>query len=145
MGMFDTLICDAPLPDGAAIEPYDERYDDGAFQTKDLDCYLGLYRITADGRLEQQVFELIAHEGNQESEDPWAKLPRYERRNERWETVTDFHGRIRFYGNDVAGRWHEYVAKFTDGRLVEIVADENAVQEMEAFRARRAQADDQQS
>lgn len=143
MGMFDTLICEAPLPDGAEIEPYDDRYEDGAFQTKDLDRGLGLYRITRDGRLEQQCFQLVHREGNPDSDDRWARLPALERRNEHWETVDDFHGRIRFYGDDVDGRWHEYVAKFTDGRLVEIVADEDAARKQEAFRARHMPADEQ--
>lgn len=139
MGMFDTLICEAPLPDGAEIEPYDDRYDDGAFQTKDLDCGLNTYRITADGRLLVLHFELVVRDRSGDaSSDAGARhqLPLFERRDERWEPVPDLHGRIRFYGDDVDGHWHEYVAKFTDGLLVEIVADEEANREHEAFRAR---------
>lgn len=43
MGMFDDVICEAPLPDG---------WQNTAFQTKDFDDpYLNKYIIRADGRL----------------------------------------------------------------------------------------------
>lgn len=42
MGLFDTLHCEYPLPDGCT-----ER----EFQTKSLACALDLYRLTAAGRL----------------------------------------------------------------------------------------------
>lgn len=42
MGLFDTLHCEYPLPDGCT-EP--------EFQTKSLACALDLYRLTAAGRL----------------------------------------------------------------------------------------------
>ena len=45
MGMFDTLFCDMPLPDGFNADGKDD------FQTKDLGCFMDLYRITAEGRL----------------------------------------------------------------------------------------------
>lgn len=47
MGMFDYLYCDYPLP-GKKLEFITE------FQTKDLDCSLSAYRITADGNLYEQ-------------------------------------------------------------------------------------------
>lgn len=42
MGLFDTLRCDHPLPDGCT-----ER----EFQTKSLACAMGCYRLSAAGRL----------------------------------------------------------------------------------------------
>jgi hypothetical protein len=44
MGMFDNLTCEYPLP----AEP---NPDDNSFQTKDFECQLEHYTITADGRL----------------------------------------------------------------------------------------------
>src|SRR5574343_1173862 len=41
MGMFDSLTCERPLPDG-----FDGA---GGFQTKDLDCNLEHFKITAAG------------------------------------------------------------------------------------------------
>ena len=42
MGLFDTIACDHPLPDGC---PANE------FQTKSLGCGMDTYRLTAGGRL----------------------------------------------------------------------------------------------
>ena len=44
MGMFDNLTCEFPLP----AEP---KPDENYFQTKDFECQLHHYTITADGRL----------------------------------------------------------------------------------------------
>jgi len=43
MGLFDTVKCKYPLPN--------PKHQDLEFQTKDLECLLGEYTITADGRL----------------------------------------------------------------------------------------------
>lgn len=46
MGMFDTFYLDnITMPDGSKTDPNEE------YQTKDLDCNLDYYRITADGRV----------------------------------------------------------------------------------------------
>lgn len=45
MGMFDYINVEAALPDGYQDMQHKE------FQTKDLECYLLSYTITADGRL----------------------------------------------------------------------------------------------
>lgn len=42
MGLFDHVLCDLPLPDGAPA---------AEFQTKSLRCALNLWRITSQGRL----------------------------------------------------------------------------------------------
>ena len=43
MGMFDTIYCDMPLPDG-----YVPKH---GLQTKSFDCEMARYRITSAGRL----------------------------------------------------------------------------------------------
>jgi hypothetical protein len=83
MGMFDNIQCEYPLP-GEPKSP------DRDFQTKDFDCYLDKYTITADGRLLKDA----------------AEVP--------------FHGMLNFYTFTSDNMWFEYEAKFTDGRLVEI-------------------------
>jgi len=47
MGLFDTVYCEYPLPEGA----------DGTrpFQTKDFECLLDTYLITEEGRPPQAV------------------------------------------------------------------------------------------
>lgn len=42
MGMFDTIVCEHPLPDACPARE---------FQTKSLSCALGTFRLTAAGRL----------------------------------------------------------------------------------------------
>ena len=42
MGMFDTIVCEHPLPDGCPARE---------FQTKSLACALATFRLTAAGRL----------------------------------------------------------------------------------------------
>lgn len=98
MGMFDDVICEAPLPDG---------WEGKCLQTKDLDCLLCIYTITKGGRLIR-------------TSPAW-----YEDSDK---TVisedTNFHGILNFYGHeDLPDKqlvWHEYNAKFTDGNLVSI-------------------------
>ena len=84
MGMFDDVRCDYPTPDGHK----------GPFQSKDMDCNLDKYVITAEGRLMLDGVD------------------------------QNFHGYFNFYDFDTRegkeGVWHEYNAKFTDGQLIEI-------------------------
>lgn len=79
MGMYDEVMVRVPLPGGPARQP---------FQTKDLECELATYEITADGRL---VYE---------------------------ERDINHTGELRFYSIDHDTRhWHEYVATFIRGDL----------------------------
>jgi hypothetical protein len=108
MGMFDNVRCDVPLPDGY-------RAEGNVFQTKDLDCDMDTYVIRADGHL--------------------AKATDYDDGKPTDFRDIEFHGWLNFYDYGVVGtgaptachpngepirEWHEYRAKFTDGRLVKI-------------------------
>lgn len=115
MGMFDDVRVNVPLPDGHT----------GAFQTKDMECVLNMYEITAEGRLcvEDCDWEAVppaerpypdAAEGSLEQ-----VIGSVRRVNLRLRDL-DFHGILNFYGHDERGQWREYNAKFTDGQLVEI-------------------------
>ena len=91
MGLFDEIVCEYPLPGWPT-------HESPRFQTKDLDCSMDTYRISADGRLLRS-----RSEGAPE-----------------WHDV-EYHGVIGFYTSleRAGGReWFEYTAKFTDGRLV---------------------------
>ena len=97
MGLFDTVRCDMPLPDG-----YDG--DDG-FQTKSLDCEMDTYRITAEGRLIREV---------------WDSEPAYDMY---FHGIINFYC---FEGHDPKDWvWHEYNAKFTDGVCESITVAES--------------------
>jgi len=109
MGMFDYVKCDYPLP---------RAEDVGAeFQTKDFDNpFMEQYIITAEGRLTKPKVRY------EDRSDPKAEglmafcgmmtpVPTGEIEDLNW------HGYLHF---------GDYKAKFTDGKVVEIVIDENA-------------------
>jgi hypothetical protein len=107
--MFDYVRSQIALPDGFA----------GELQSKDFDCELAIVEIREDGtlwieRFEQEVVPLA--ERPYPVADDWRALVGSMRRiNERWEQI-EFHGDMNFYGSD-GDVWHEYVARFTDGKL----------------------------
>lgn len=101
MGMFDDVICEAKLPDGFV--------SDNGYQTKDFECVLATFKITAEGRLVRREYEWS------ESDDAPLGIRREQRG---WKDV-NYHGFLNFYTSGLDG-WHEYDAKFTDGQLVEI-------------------------
>lgn len=121
MGLFDYVTVEVPLPDGYTPAS-NER-----FQTKNFDNAMMTLKITANGRLEILLFdeEYVGEYHPEWAEDGFT-IPRYERINERWSEWHErdgskFHGRFTFYGIDDQNKWHEYIAKFTDGQLEEIL------------------------
>lgn len=117
MGMFDDVQCDYPLPDG---------WHGKGMQSKDFECEMTLYRITAEGRLTRQDSDWedvpkAERPYPDAAEDDWKRNIGARRRiNIRWPD-TNYHGIFNFYGGGFQNDWHEYNAKFTDGQLVEIV------------------------
>lgn len=111
MGMFDEIRVEQILPGNAEIT-------DRWYQTKDLECVMTKYVISANGELyeERWDWEWIEDEGY--------LLKGYLNKIEdtyRREYLTDFHGDIRFYGSrpdDQVNRiWRDYYARFTNGKL----------------------------
>jgi hypothetical protein len=99
MGLYDTVYCDYPLPDA--------RHQDLEFQTKDLECLLGDYRITRDGRLMLQD-------------------PRRERRADGDSDIEwPLHGDISIH-TSLDAVWVDYVVRFTHGRVEWILPREEA-------------------
>jgi len=97
MSLFDTLQCDYPLPD---LEFQHEH-----FQTKDLNCLLSRYLITADGRLWwlRQGVDPFS-----EDTPPSAPADKVEDRN--------YHGDFSFYTHAGEERI-EYRVRFTHGTV----------------------------
>lgn len=91
MGLFDTVHCEFPLPDA--------RHQGLDFQTKDLECTLDDYTITADGRLLRHA----------------RRRGRGPDRDIEW----PLHGDISIYTHLAAEdpSWVEYVVRFTHGRV----------------------------
>lgn len=132
MGMFDYVRSEIPLPDGFT----------GELQSKDFDCTMTEIVIRANGRLEIERFE---YETTPKDERPYPDADEdsamsfvgcIRKVNRRWEDM-DYHGDFEFYGYERVGpqtfvplydgakvgyykgetRWHEYVARFSDGQL----------------------------
>jgi len=101
MGMFDCLSCRRIMPDG-----FDGNIH--SFQTKDFSCDLANYGITDDGKL----VRYRDYGSAQEDASPVAE-------------IIEHHGYVTFYTYVSQNEWHQYRAKFTDGKLVEIKTDES--------------------
>jgi len=93
MGMFDTIYCRRPLPNG--------RQTSESFQSKSLCNCLCVFEITADGRLHELALDDQGQPVPEKSHD------------------TGFHGLMRFYTR-TDHELNEYEAKFTDGTLVDL-------------------------
>ena len=119
MSMFDELTCEYPLPDIGVV--------DWVFQSKNLDCMMDMYRITAAGRL--------LHIGYDSEHVPEHERPYYG--TEKWDShpyvrtmgciksvpfaspvVMDFQDDLYFYDRR-DGERYEYVARFTEGLLID--------------------------
>lgn len=123
MGMFDYIRCEMPLPDG---------WQPSELQSKDFDCEMVTHVISKDGRLmldrgHNEEVPLLerrswkAEWGTSEEaqhEHPIEALCGCMRRVPKYEDA-NFHGMVNFYGHEDT-TWHEYNAKFTDGRCVGI-------------------------
>ena len=114
MGMFDDIRCERPLPDG---------WHRRGMQTKDLDCDLSQYRITAEGTLEVQRREMApAGPPRQHPFIPsWGDYQPMKCVREWWVPVP-YHGDIYFYGGGFDDDWHEYRARFNEGVLTTLIA-----------------------
>ena len=118
MSMFDEITCEYSLPNIGVV--------DWIFQTKSLDCMMGMYRITAAGRL--------LHIGYNREFVPENERPHYG--TEKWDShpfvqgmgciksvpfaspvVMDYQGDLYFYDRR-DGKRYEYVARFTEGILI---------------------------
>ncbi len=132
MGMFDSLRCEVPLPDGREFK--------GLAQTKSLDCLMDTYRITADGRLEREIVEFEDVPEHERPPEPpedahWLDKISWNQSLTRescryWKELDDVHLDILFYytekidkGDDKAHyRFYQYTARFADGKLTRLTA-----------------------
>jgi hypothetical protein len=111
MGMFDYITVESLLPGNVTVS-------DEVFQTKTFWCLMENYVITKSGEIYREIWE---YEWVDNDRHPLGgheeKLPETYRR----EYLTDFHGDIIFYrGTMPNGKWRDYTARFTDGKLTRI-------------------------
>lgn len=125
MGMFDEVSIEAATPDPEA--------QGLRFQTKDFDCTMAQYTITADGRL---VHHTTRYESVPEHEQPYYGTPEWERGGlvrlfgmlrsvPTGDVEIPHHGDINLYAsigdwNKPDCKWFDYRARFTNGRLESI-------------------------
>ena len=121
MGMFDNLYINTDkLPVSDEEKKLFGKNPD--WQTKDLDCTLTKVIITDDGMLQIERFnyKTVPKEERPHPNDDgiMGLIGSLQKENEVLETL-DYHGIINFYC-DFKGKWYDFYAKFTDGRLVSI-------------------------
>lgn len=111
MGMYDTLRIEKKIPGFADIP-------DCEFQTKSLYSALENYVITNKGELYKEVWE---YEWIENSLSVFGGYSKKIEESYRREYLTDFHGDIIFYeGKSIDGKWRDYTARFTEGKLTRI-------------------------
>ena len=134
MGMFDHVRCLAPLPDGFVG-------GETAFQTKDFDCAMEQYTITAAGHLvaHRVEWEVCPDEerpnfGTPQWDTPLGQYAGLLRPAHEFDEALAHTGPVAFYATNVCMSGpdgvathddtppvsREYVAEFLDGRLVRI-------------------------
>lgn len=107
----------------------------GSFQTKDLDNAMDLFRVAEDGRLKLNEFDLVDVPLEERPDKSFPFIGMFNRVNERW-IDANYHGYITFYSpvsDDKELPMGEFRAKFTDGKLVEVIR----IRDMDADRSWR--------
>lgn len=121
MGMFDTIICDYPLPN--------PEHQNLSFQTKSLECLMDDYTITEDGRLIKHV---VKYEVVPEEQRPYYGTPEWERGGisqllGMLDAVTvgyeevPYHGDIHMTAKVREATWVNYQVRFTEGRVSSVL------------------------
>ena len=148
MGMFDSIICLAPLPMAGA--------NDLSFQTKDTpEQFMDQYEIRADGSLWHQDYELADEselakwKNANHGQTPPAGLDGFigclTQVNKRWTHLDRYDGTINFYttlGQHHTG-WLQFKATYVDGQLateIELVEHTPVVPDRDAKRGEEKKA-----
>lgn len=109
MGMYDEVKFEADLPGYEFLKNME-------LQTKDLDCLLENYRISPEGRLLREAYDI------EDQSDPtktgWERMiGSMTRIHKGWED-TNFHGMLHCAGDDPnSDKYCTYTFKFTDGKF----------------------------
>ncbi len=112
MGMFDRLYVEAGLPLTEELKALSIDWKAEEFQTKDLVCFLGKYKIQEDGTLWSFGYGGIDDDlPPDDLEKTWSR--------------EDYHGEINFYTGfydlDGSDWWVEFTAYFIYGKLDKLV------------------------
>lgn len=117
MGMYDYLKINTnklPLTEKERAK-YGNRFN---FQTKDWDCKLAVLEVTDEGEL---VYHNFDYGWDNSQINALGTNGVLTEENKRVEKIP-YHGFLNFYDYiDETDKWFEFNAKFTDGKLVEII------------------------
>ena len=124
MSMFDTLVLEFPLVVCTEMQKH-------TFQTKSLECSLGEYIISKEGRLLQ-----VRKRYEKTGKKIWNEFLKWE--EDEYELADtrvhdeEYHGILRFYGfripEDASSEFVTFRAKFTDGTVQEITKEQDEPQ-----------------
>ena len=129
MGMFDTILCDYPLPLPELLKKPDLNWSKVDFQTKDLDCAMHVYHITAEGTLELEVIDrefiyYTPEEMRTLQPKPWSTVKEVVVKSKSIERISH-HGKVTFYTSiehtDEEDLWVDFEATFTYGKIYSVV------------------------
>lgn len=121
MGMYDNLIINT---DKLPVTDEEKKLigKNPNWQTKDFDCNLTEVYITDEGELKINRWEYkeVPKEERPypDEEGFFGLIGSLKPVNKRLETI-EHHGYVRFYSK-IGDDWYEFIAKFTDGKLISI-------------------------
>ena len=121
MGMYDSIICQYPLPMPDDLKGYTGSHD---FQTKDLDLSLSTYTIDENGQLFIDRFEGEWEQGNENSDSFIGKLGYY-KITKKWleqlnSTITIIFYDYQHSQNTDYDYFIEYEAIFINGKITSV-------------------------
>jgi hypothetical protein len=128
MGMFDNLICKAPLPLNEKATKLNIDWANEVFQTKCLDNIMTTYEITNDGELVEDVVEYdytlySKRELETLKPKPWSLIKDSVVKN-KYKRAAKHHGTVVFYTSveytEDKDLWVEFEACFIYGKLDKI-------------------------
>jgi hypothetical protein len=100
-------------------------YKGAIYQTKDLSCVMETLTITEDGRLvhDESHWEPVEKKDRPHPNDDGllGMMGSFKTVVDRENVDLNYHGYLNFYRHTDSGKWEEFNAKFTDGKLVEIL------------------------
>lgn len=99
-------------------------YQGREYQTKDLKCMMEVYTITEDGKLVSDTYHMEDVPLDQRPFPDMPFLGSVKQVVDIKDVDQHYHGHLHFYAVDLDGKWIDYFAKFTDGKLVEIKREE---------------------
>lgn len=136
MGMFDSIKCEYPLPLPEGVEKLGFIQKDIEFQTKDFENLLDYYTIRENGELYKTNSKYKWVDDDNHFLKGYMDVVSSE------EAKEPYHGMLNFYSYDdfdqedgkVINVNIDYIAKFTDGLLVDVKIDKHEIRDVTEYK-----------